>query len=48
MMFSFFLQTCGVSNGLIPMLRVFNSSVRYIDQGACRVRSFSFLIFAIR
>ncbi|VDD85721.1 unnamed protein product [Enterobius vermicularis] len=28
--------TCGVSNGLIPMLRVFNSSVRYIDQGACR------------
>ncbi|MFH4977936.1 hypothetical protein AB6A40_004645 [Gnathostoma spinigerum] len=25
--------TCGVSNGLVPMLRVFNNTARYVDQG---------------
>lgn len=25
--------TCGISNGLVPMLRVFNSTARYVDQG---------------
>ena len=28
-----FLQTNGVSNGLIPMLRVYNNTARYVDQG---------------
>lgn len=25
--------TCGISNGLVPMLRVFNNTARYVDQG---------------
>ena len=25
--------TNGVSNGLVPMLRVFNNTARYVDQG---------------
>jgi ribonucleotide reductase alpha subunit len=31
--FIFKLQTNGTSNGLIPMLRVFNNASRYVDQG---------------
>mmetsp|Transcript_1285 Transcript_1285/g.3787 ORF Transcript_1285/g.3787 Transcript_1285/m.3787 type:complete len:782 (+) Transcript_1285:402-2747(+) len=27
-------STCGTSNGLVPMLRVFNNTARYVDQGA--------------
>src|SRR5690348_10362686 len=27
------LQTNGTSNGLVPMLRVFNAMARYVDQG---------------
>ena len=30
---SFIAGTNGVSNGIIPMLRVFNDTARYIDQG---------------
>ena len=26
-------QTNGTSNGLVPMLRVFNNTARYVDQG---------------
>ena len=26
-------QTNGTSNGLVPMLRVFNATARYVDQG---------------
>ena len=28
-----FHQTNGVSNGLVPMLRVYNATARYVDQG---------------
>ena len=28
-----YLQTNGTSNGLVPMLRVFNNTARYVDQG---------------
>ena len=27
------LQTNGTSNGLLPMLRVYNNTARYVDQG---------------
>ena len=30
-------QTNGTSNGLIPMLRVFNNTARYVDQGGNKV-----------
>ena len=30
---SYIRGTNGNSNGLVPMLRVFNSSMRYVDQG---------------
>ena len=33
--------TNGISNGLIPMLRVFNNTARYIDQGGKRNGSFA-------
>ena len=33
--------TNGVSNGIVPMLRVFNSTARYIDQGGKRNGSFA-------
>jgi ribonucleoside-diphosphate reductase alpha subunit len=36
--------TNGTSNGLIPMLRVFNSTARYVDQGGGR-RNGSFAIY---
>jgi len=32
------VQTNGISNGLIPMLRVFNNTARYVDQGGNKVR----------
>jgi ribonucleotide reductase alpha subunit len=39
---SYIRGTNGTSNGLVPMLRVFNNTARYVDQGggkrkACRV-----------
>ena len=37
--FQFFLcQTNGTSNGLLPMLRVYNATARYVDQGGNKVR----------
>ena len=30
---SYIAGTNGVSNGLVPMLRVFNDTARYVDQG---------------
>ena len=33
--------TNGISNGLVPMLRVFNSTARYVDQGGRRNGSFA-------
>ena len=30
-------QTNGTSNGLIPMLRVYNNTARYVDQGGNKV-----------
>jgi len=36
--------TNGVSNGLVPMLRVFNSTARYVDQGGGK-RNGSFAIY---
>ena len=31
-------QTNGTSNGLVPMLRVYNNTARYVDQGGNKVR----------
>ena len=41
---SYIKGTNGVSNGLIPMLRVFNSTARYVDQGGGK-RKGSFAIY---
>jgi ribonucleotide reductase alpha subunit len=41
---SFIAGTQGSSNGLIPMLRVFNNTARYVDQGGGR-RNGSFAIY---
>ena len=30
-------QTNGISNGLTPMLRVYNNTARYVDQGGNKV-----------
>lgn len=38
------LQTNGHSNGLVPMLRVYNATARYVDQGGNKVRSVTILI----
>ena len=32
------VKTNGTSNGIVPMLRVFNSMARYVDQGGNKVR----------
>lgn len=34
----FAFQTNGKSNGLVPMLRVYNNTARYVDQGGNKVR----------
>ena len=36
--FSNILQTNGSSNGLLPMLRVYNNTARYVDQGGNKVK----------
>lgn len=41
---SYIRGTNGISNGLIPMLRVFNNTARYVDQGGGR-RKGSFAIY---
>lgn len=35
--FPVLLQTNGNSNGLVPMLRVYNNTARYVDQGGNKV-----------
>jgi len=40
----FFLSTPGSSNGIVPMLRVFNNTARYVDQGGGK-RKGSFAIY---
>ena len=35
---SYIWGTGGSSNGLVPMLRVFNNTARYVDQGGNKVR----------
>ena len=34
---SYIWGTGGASNGLVPMLRVFNNTARYVDQGGNKV-----------
>jgi ribonucleoside-diphosphate reductase subunit M1 len=34
---SYIAGTNGTSNGLVPMLRVFNNTARYVDQGGNKV-----------
>lgn len=34
---SYIAGTNGISNGLVPMLRVFNNTARYVDQGGNKV-----------
>lgn len=34
----FIFQTNGTSNGLVPMLRVYNNTARYVDQGGNKVK----------
>ena len=34
---SYIAGTNGISNGLLPMLRVFNNTARYVDQGGNKV-----------
>ena len=41
---SYIRGTNGVSNGLVPMLKVFNDSARYVDQGGGN-RKGSFAIY---
>ena len=40
----FAFQTNGNSNGLVPMLRVYNHTARYVDQGGNRVHTDSLAI----
>jgi ribonucleoside-diphosphate reductase alpha chain len=37
---SYIRGTNGTSNGIVPMLRVFNDTARYVDQGGKRKGSF--------
>lgn len=41
---SYIRGTNGISNGLVPMLRVFNDTARYVDQGGGK-RKGSFAIY---
>lgn len=34
---SYIAGTNGVSNGIVPMLRVYNNTARYVDQGGNKV-----------
>lgn len=46
--YSFTPQTNGTSNGLVPMLRVYNNTARYFDQGGKKVNfAFQYFIFFI-
>lgn len=37
-----YFQTNGISNGLLPMLRVYNNTARYVDQGGNKVITFTY------
>uniref|UniRef100_A0A9J8B8F0 Ribonucleoside-diphosphate reductase n=1 Tax=Cyprinus carpio carpio TaxID=630221 RepID=A0A9J8B8F0_CYPCA len=39
---SYIAGTNGNSNGLVPMLRVYNNTARYVDQGGNKVRCFAY------
>lgn len=39
---SYIAGTNGVSNGIVPMLRVYNNVARYVDQGGNKVRHLIF------
>ena len=41
---SYIRGTNGVSNGIVPMLRVFNDTARYVDQGGGK-RKGSFAVY---
>uniref|UniRef100_A0AAR2LNI0 Ribonucleoside-diphosphate reductase n=1 Tax=Pygocentrus nattereri TaxID=42514 RepID=A0AAR2LNI0_PYGNA len=42
---SYIAGTNGNSNGLVPMLRVYNNTARYVDQGGNKVRQMSFAMY---
>lgn len=44
---SYIRGTNGSSNGIVPMLRVFNNTARYVDQGGGKVRSSSGLFCSL-
>ena len=37
---SYIKDTNGASNGIVPMLRVFNDTARYVDQGGGKRKGF--------
>jgi len=47
---SYIRGTNGTSNGIVPMLRVFNDTARYVDQGGGKRKGmfFFFIIFTFR
>lgn len=38
---SYISGTNGTSNGLVPMLRLYNNTARYVDQGGNKVRQWA-------
>jgi len=40
---SYIRGTNGTSNGIVPMLRVFNDTARYVDQGGGKRKGISFI-----
>ena len=44
---SYIAGTNGISNGLVPMLRVFNNTARYVDQGGNKVRQIDLRLILI-
>lgn len=42
---SYIRGTNGSSNGIVPMLRVFNNTARYVDQGGGKVSCFNSLLY---
>lgn len=41
---SYIAGTNGISNGLVPMLRVYNNTARYVDQGGNKVSTHNSLM----
>lgn len=42
---SYIRGTNGTSNGIVPMLRVFNDTARYVDQGGGKRKGMLILLF---